>query len=177
MLDATKLHVESSIGRPWYAGFVNLMIKNNPATDKPFRNQLSFERKGLNEMIRDDTMWDREGEAIVVQAVHEAMRMRYGQIADENKGKPAAMKNRMQGFREKLRIEISGAKTESQVRYALMNLFSRGGNNSVLRKGWRQILPIIRKDWQLARDLGLLALASYMGAGEAEEARHDSESK
>jgi CRISPR-associated protein Cas8a1/Csx13 len=102
---------------------------------------------------------------MVVQAVHEAMRMRYGQIADENKGKPAAMKNRMKGFREKLRLDLGGAKTEAQVRFALMDLFSRGGTNSVLREGWQKVLPVIRKDWHLARDLGLLALVSYAGKG------------
>jgi CRISPR-associated protein Cas8a1/Csx13 len=158
-----------ALARPWYAGFIALMTKTNPATDKPYRNQLSFERKGLHEMINDSTMWDHDGEKLVVQAVHEAMRMRYGQIADENKSNSAAMKNRMKGFREKLRLDLSGAKTESNVRFALMNLFSRGGNNSVLRAGWDNILLVMRQDWQLARDLGLLALASYAGKGDVDD--------
>jgi CRISPR-associated protein Cas8a1/Csx13 len=154
-----------ALGRPWYRGFVDLMTKTNPATDKPFRNQLPFERKGLNAMISDPKMWDHEGEELVVRAVHEAIRMRYGQIADENKNNPAGMKNRMERFREKLRLDLAGAKTEAHVRFALMDLFSRGGNNSVLRGGWATVLPVIHKDWQLARDLGLLALASYAGRG------------
>lgn len=156
--------------RPWYAGFANLMTRVNPATDRPYRQQLNFERKGLHDMISDTGMWDDEGEALVVKAVHEAMRRRYGQIAKENEGKPAAMKNRMQGFREKLRIDLAGAKTEAHVRFALMDLFSRGGNNAVLREGWQQILPVIRRDWHLARDLALLALASYAGRGETNDA-------
>ena len=59
-----------ALGRPWYAGFVRLMTKINPATDIPFRKQLSFEQKGLNAMISDPTMWDEEGEKLIVQAVH-----------------------------------------------------------------------------------------------------------
>jgi CRISPR-associated protein Cas8a1/Csx13 len=157
-----------ALGRPWYTGFTRLMTSMNPATDKPYRNQLSFERKGLHDMIADPKMWDHDGEKLVVQAVHEAMRMRYGQIADENKGNPAGMKNRMERFRERLRLSLAGAKLEADVRFALMDLFSRGVNNSVLRDGWATILPVIRRDWQLARDLGLLALASYAGKGEAE---------
>ena len=47
-----------------------------------------------------------------------------------------------------------------------MDLFSRGGSNSILRKDWIKILPVIQSDWQLVRDLGLLALASYSGKGE-----------
>jgi CRISPR-associated protein Cas8a1/Csx13 len=158
-----------ALGRPWYAGFIQLMTKNNPATDKPFRNQLSFERKGLNAMIQDSKMWDEEGEALIVQAVHKAMSMRYAQIADENKSNSKAMSNRMERFREKLRLDLAGSKTASHVRFALTDLFSRGGNNAVLRDGWQKILPVLRKDWQLARDLGLLALASYSGKGADEQ--------
>jgi len=106
-----------------------------------------------------------DDEFLAVQAVHEAMRMRYGQIADENAGNPVGMKNRMERFRERLRLSLAGAKLEADLRFALMDLFSRGGNNRVLRDGWAIVLPVIREDWQLARDLGLLALASYAGRG------------
>jgi CRISPR-associated protein Cas8a1/Csx13 len=47
-----------------------------------------------------------------------------------------------------------------------MDLFSRGGSNSVLQADWQKVIPVILADWQLARDLGLLALASYAGKGE-----------
>lgn len=163
-----------ALGRKWYAGFANLMTKINPANDKPFRNQLLFERKGLHAMISDDAMWDCEGEKLVVAAVHEAIGCRLGQIRSDTDGEKSkalsqATKNRWERFREKLRLDLAGAKTESHVRFALMDLFSRGGNNAVLRTGWGKILPVIRNDWQLARDLGLLALASYAGRGAAGE--------
>lgn len=147
-------------GRAWYAGFTRLMVNESQ------RGQISFERKGLHDMIADPKMWDYDGEKLVVQAVHEAMRMRYGQIAEENKGNPVGMDNRMNRFRERLRLSLAGAKREVDVRFALMDLFSRGLHNSVLRDGWRTVLHVIRKDWQLARDLGLLALVSYAGKGD-----------
>ena len=78
-----------ALGRKWYAGFTQLMIKNNPATKKPYRKQLSFERKGLHEMISDSTMWDQEGESLVVQAVHEAMRQSLGRIRQDTDGQNA----------------------------------------------------------------------------------------
>jgi len=47
---------------------------------------------------------------------------------------------------------------------------SRAGINPVLQNEWQQLLPLIAGDrWQLARDLALLALASYTGTG-AEDA-------
>ncbi len=55
------------------------------------------------------------------------------------------------------------------MRFALTDLFSRGGNISVLRDGWSVVLPVLRKDWQLARDLGLLALASYASPAVGEQ--------
>ncbi len=61
-----------ALGRKWFAGFTRLMTKTNPATDKPYRHQLPFEREGLHDMISDPAMWDKEGEALVVQAVHKA---------------------------------------------------------------------------------------------------------
>ena len=163
-------------GKPWYAGFVDLMTKTNPATKKPYRNQISFERKGLHDMIAKLEMWDGEGEKLVVQAVHEAIRQSLGRIKDETDGPTGppsqATKNRWERFREKLRLDLAGSKTEAHVRFALMDLFSRGGNNAVLRQHWQAVLPVIRKDWQLARDLGLLALASYAGRG-IDEAESD----
>lgn len=166
-------------GRKWYAGFTQLMTRTNPATNKPYRNQLSFERKGLYKMISDSTMWDQEGEALVVQAVHEAIRQSLGRIRQDTDGQGAkhlsqATKNRWERFRERLRLDLAGAKTQAQVRFVLSDLFSRGGSNSVLRKSWEKVLPVIRSDWQLARDLGLLALASYAGRGETDS---DSEEK
>ena len=160
-----------ALGRPWYAGFIRLMTKMNPATDKPFRTQLPFERKGLHDMTSDSTMWDHDGEKLVVQAVHEAIRQSLGRIREETDGKASnsvsqATKNRWERFREKLRLDLAGSKTPAHVRFSLMDLFSRGGSNSVLQAEWQKIIPVIRADWQLARDLGLLALASYAGKGE-----------
>ena len=173
-----------AIGRKWYAGFINLMTKINPAIGKPYRDQITYpeERKGLHDMINDEKMWDEAGERLVVQAVHEAIGRRLGKIRQETDGESAkglsqATKNRWERFREKLRLDFAGAKTESQVRFALMDLFSRAGNNSILREGWETVLPVIRRDWHLARDLSLLALASYAGKGNADDAKTNSQTE
>jgi CRISPR-associated protein Cas8a1/Csx13 len=106
--------------------------------------------------------------------VHEAIRRSLGRIRVETDGKAAkkvsqATENRWKRFREKLRLDLCGGKTSAQVRFTFMNLFSRGGLNSVLQGEWQKVLPVLRSDWQLARDLGLLALASYAGKGDSED--------
>jgi CRISPR-associated protein Cas8a1/Csx13 len=156
-----------ALGRPWYSGFMRLMTRINPASGKPYRDQLSFERRGLHAMISDETMWDAVGESTVVQAVHEALRSRYGRIADENKNNPAAMRNRFSGEYDRWRLAFAGSKTPDQFRKGLCDLFSRAGQNPVLQKHWGDILPMLRtNNWQHARDLALLALCSYQGRGE-----------
>ncbi|MDW8266021.1 MAG: type I-MYXAN CRISPR-associated Cas8a1/Cmx1 [Gemmataceae bacterium] len=159
-----------ALGKPWYAGFVNLMTKINPANDEPYRDQLPSECGGLHDMVNDAQMWDSEGEKSMVMAVHEAIRQSLGRIKDETDGRspecsPATL-NRWERFRERLRLDLAGAKTEEQARFALVDLFSRAGNNSVLRQHWEAVLSVFRRDWRLARDLALLALASYQGRGE-----------
>jgi CRISPR-associated protein Cas8a1/Csx13 len=160
-----------ALGRRWYAGFVNLMNKLNPATGNPYRNQLPFERGGLNAMISDRQVWDDEGEALVVKAVHEAIRNSLRRIKDQTDGpgdKPPsqATKNRWKKFQETLRLALAGAKTSNDARHALCDLFSRAGRVPALTEGWQLVLPkLADRRWQLTRDLALLALASYSGKG------------
>ena len=114
--------------------------------------------------------WNDQGEKAIVLAVHQAIRQRLGQIAGENKGKTGTMKNRMQGEFDKWRLAFSGAKTPDQFRKSLCDLFGRAGINPVLKEHWTSILPWLSSatKWQMARDLSLLALASYTGTGAKE---------
>jgi len=157
-----------ALGRRWYQGFVDLMRKIDPVSKRPIRDRLFFEKKGLSAMI-EKIPWQDRGESTVVKAVHEAMRHRYGQIADENKGSPVAMKKRWTGEYDRWRLAFAGAKTPNQFRFSLCDLFSRAGVNSILKEQWPGLLPMLdSRHWELTRDLALLALASYGGRG-AEE--------
>ena len=59
-------------------------------------------------MIAETKMWDQDGERLVVEAVHQAMRRRMAQIRSETDGGKTtvptqATKNRWERFRERLR--------------------------------------------------------------------------
>lgn len=159
-----------ALGQKWYKDFGTA----TDGEDKPrflhyYREKdnkgalYPSERKGLIEM----TKYLPEEERLLVESVHTALKQRFGAIADENKGNITAMKNRFQGERDKWRLKFSGCKTPDQVRSALSDLFSRGGSNEVLRAHWKEILPLVTdpSNWQLTRDLALVALASYQGQG------------
>ncbi len=152
-------------GRPWYAGFTRLMTAQDESTKnpRPIRDALKFERGGLRTMTKE-IQWDYPGEEVIVRAVHEAMRCRYGRIAAENTQNQGAMKNRMTREYERQRLAFVGAKTADALRHALADLWSRAGSNGVLREAWPQVLPLLSSEkWQLTRDLALIALASYQG--------------
>ncbi len=152
-----------ALGRLWYADFSQLMTAQDSGSHTPIRNYLYTERKGLFAMT-EEIQWDHPGEEVIVRAVHEAMRCRYGRIAAENAQNRGAMKNRMTREYERQRLAFVGAKTADALRHALADLWSRAGSNSVLRKAWPQVLPLLSSEkWQLTRDLALIALASYQG--------------
>jgi CRISPR-associated protein Cas8a1/Csx13 len=163
-------------GRRWYAGFSRLMsaIDDN---NRPIRNRLPFEQKGLHAMTHHEGIWDHQGEPILVRAVHTAIRNNFGRIRQETDGdRPLsqATKNRWNRFRERLRLSLVGAKTSDQCRGALCALFGNAGRIPELIEGWQAVLPLFAdRDWQLARDLALLALASYAGREAEEETPED----
>lgn len=142
------------------------MTAQDPVTNKPLRDSVRFEKKGLYTMTQE-IHWDHPGEEAIIRTVHEAVRCRYGRIASENTKNQAAMKNRMAREYERLRLAFAGAKTADTLRHALADLWSRAGSNSVLKEAWPQVLPMLAGDrWQLTRDLALIALASYQGKGQ-----------
>lgn len=153
-------------GRRWFDGF---------ATGKTGEKQPRFvhyywerdglgalrfeERKGLIAMTEDLDA----AEEILVSSVQQALRQRFGRIGAETKGMgQQARTNRMDAERERLRLAFAGAKTPEQIRAALADLWSRAGTVKPLQEGWKQVLPLLRAErWQTARDLALVALASY----------------
>jgi CRISPR-associated protein Cas8a1/Csx13 len=162
-----------ALERPWYAGFVRLLTALDPG-GQPVRDRLPFERKGLHAMT-ERIPWEHEGEGVLVRAVHQAIRNSLGRIREETDGMRAgapsqATKNRWERFRERLRLSLVGAKTPDQCRAALCTLFGTAGPNTELQRGWETLLPMLAdRRWQQARDLALLALASYAGREEYKE--------
>ncbi|MBP7676309.1 MAG: type I-MYXAN CRISPR-associated Cas8a1/Cmx1 [Thermoanaerobaculia bacterium] len=162
-------------GNRWYEGFST--AKTGPKADHfvhyfhgADRNDLGAlypeEKEGLSIMVESLGGAERS----FVRSVHAAVRSRFGAIASEAAGATATMKNRFQGERERWRLAFSGAKTPEQIRAALADLWSRGGSNPELRENWEEILPLLRPErWQEARDLALVALASYKGQRPEEE--------
>lgn len=147
-------------GKRWYASFASLM------QSKYLAYLLSRERKELNDMVQQ-AQWPEEADRLLVEAVHLALRSRYGAIAQRarERGEVAQFAREF----ERLRTSLMRTKNATTVRAELADLFARGGPNPVLQEHWQTLLPLFTgSDWQRARDLALLALASYVGKGSEE---------
>jgi CRISPR-associated protein Cas8a1/Csx13 len=166
-------------GRPWFTGFaIATTGGKKPRLIHYYRdrdkNNLGAlypdEKKGLIAMLPHL----EDSERALVRSVHVALRQRFGAIAEECRDNPATMKNRFQGERDRWRLAFAGSKTPEQIRAALADLWSRAGSNAELKEHWQTILPLLGPaNWQAARDLGLVALASYQGSGLEEAAEAD----
>lgn len=153
--------------KPWFEGFATATVGLKKPRyihylrQKDNRGALqTSERKGLMTMLSHLV----EAETSLVRSVHTALRQRFGSIASDTQGNPAVMKNRFSGERENWRLKFAGAKTADQVRGALADLWSRAGTIQELQASWPAVLELLRgTQWQLVRDLALVALASYSG--------------
>ncbi|MBI5446265.1 MAG: type I-MYXAN CRISPR-associated Cas8a1/Cmx1 [Deltaproteobacteria bacterium] len=154
-------------GKPWFEGFSQLM------QSKKMAGILSFDRKGLSDMIQQ-TPWSNEEDKLFVEAVHNALRNRYGALAGRAKARGEAPQFGREF--ERIRTSLMRAKNRDTLRAEIADLFARGGINKVLQGGWEKVLGLFTgENWQRARDLALLGLASYAGKGVEEIEATDNE--
>lgn len=144
-------------GLPWYQGFSRLMISKEAA------KQVNYNRKGVHTMV-EQAAWSSEADQLLVQAVHKALRSRYAALARRatERGESPAFDREF----TRIRTSLMRSKNGPTLRSELADIFARGGLNQILQENWKKILPLYTgDDWQRARDLALLALASYTGKG------------
>jgi len=156
-----------ALGRKWYCGFATAkssdpkearLLHRYRTGAKDLGALRAIDRKGLIAM----TAHLDSAEQALVHSVHVALRQRLGAIAEECSGNTTQMYKRFENERDRWRFAFAGAKTHPQIRSALADLWSRGGPNKELQQQWQQVLPLLRPEhWQAARDLALIALASY----------------
>lgn len=158
-------------GKPWFSDFWKLVRNRRLA------RILFFDRKGLNEMIAQ-APWPNEEDKLFVEAVHDALRNRYGALAERARARGEAPQFGREF--ERIRTSLMRAKNPETLRAQVADLFARGGINKALQGGWVKVLALFTgDDWQRTRDLALLGLASYVGKGvedlEAKEIDEDDE--
>ncbi len=151
-------------GAPWYDGFADYMARES------FKTSLLYERKGLSEMV-ERAQFDQEAERLLVQACHEAWRRRMGALAERARRENIDFGRLVNRERERFRVSLSRCKNAATLRETLTDFWARAGSIPELQTHWQDMLSLLGDQWRKARDLAMLALASYQPAsGEEEQA-------
>lgn len=102
-------------------------------------------------------------EKIFIRACHEAWRRRLGQIGERVKRQNLSFSSLADREFTRWRTTFARCKNAKTMRAAITDFWSRAeGTLPVLQHGWEEVLPLISGErWREARDLALLALASY----------------
>jgi len=149
--------------RPWYDRFAEYM------TGKETRISLQFERKELFQMTQQ-AEYDHPNERIFIQTCHEAWRRRLGQLGERSRREHISFTRLAGGEYEKLRVALARCKNAATLRSTITDFWSRAGSLPSLQAGWGAILPLLEEEqWRQARDLALLALASYQPSNTEEQ--------
>jgi CRISPR-associated protein Cas8a1/Csx13 len=142
--------------RPWYEGLAELINSG-----ERFK-LLTYEREGLHNMVQ---IMDETIEKLFVKACHEALSRTYKKIYDyaERKGEIANIDRE----NERIRTSLGRCKNPETFRQFITDFWSRAGQVPTLQDHWQELLTLAtdQRSWRKAKDLTLLALASYKGKG------------
>jgi CRISPR-associated protein Cas8a1/Csx13 len=140
-------------GLPWWYNFSKRINKQE------LFKRIYYEREGLYDMIQNG-QWDEEAQKLFVQVCHEALRKTFGKIYGRTKEDEYAQ---FQRKAERIRAELGRCKNAASFRQFITDFWARAGRISILEDHWEELLPLTTgmMDWKVARDLTLLALASY----------------
>ncbi|HBB35853.1 MAG TPA: type I-MYXAN CRISPR-associated Cas8a1/Cmx1 [Cyanobacteria bacterium UBA8803] len=138
--------------QPWYTGFAD-KINSNQLFEK-----LTYEKRGLYQMVQK-AKWD-EQDKLFVQVCHEAIKFTYGQISKNTKSGEVPNFERAT---VRIRTGLSRCKSSATFREFITDFWSRAGRLPTLQKHWSELMDYVtgQRNWKKARDLALLALASY----------------
>jgi CRISPR-associated protein Cas8a1/Csx13 len=118
----------------------------------------------------EEAAFDDKRERTFVRACHEAWRRRMGQIGERARREGASFPDLVSREFERIRIGFARCKNAATLRETVTDFWARaGGPLPALQVSWQGILPLLGdKNWRQAKDLALLALASYQPASREE---------
>jgi CRISPR-associated protein Cas8a1/Csx13 len=170
-------------GRPWYNDlFIPLewdfdrlerQRKAAPGTsiERLWFQNLSYQRRKLMELIKESEMWDDDFERNFAEAIWSTLASLYAQEAKAvERGGSRRVEERLDDLNEDIRRSLMRAKTRLLLRGFLAELFAKSGRQPAVVQNRVGIWNLIDHpyDWKKARDLALLALATYQSKDKRE---------
>ncbi|CCQ92533.1 hypothetical protein CULT_100071 [[Clostridium] ultunense Esp] len=152
-------------GRPWYAGFAEYV------QDRRGRKVLSW-GKELAELT-EKIVWNDESKKQFIRLVQVAIKNRYGKVAAEAKQNNADLFSLLDREYDRLVLTFSKCRTRENFREELLRFIAQNHANLPGLTQEQRIsllyLGAIDTNWKEARDLCLLALATYQGTDRTDD--------
>ncbi|MBP7792334.1 MAG: type I-MYXAN CRISPR-associated Cas8a1/Cmx1 [Candidatus Goldbacteria bacterium] len=146
-----------SLGYPWWRGFSDYIATRNTAKIIFF-----YEKGGLQKMVENKEVLPDGVERIFVEVCHEAWRRHMGWIGEKVEREHGSFDAQVSREFEKTRIAFSRCKNPETLRNSVIDFWSRAGRIDILSENWQNVIRLFDADnWKKAKDLALLALASY----------------
>lgn len=119
----------------------------------------------------NEARFDEERERIFIRACHEAWRRRMGRLGERARREGASFPDLASREFERVRVGFARCKNAAALRETVTDFWARaGGPLPDLQSGWQEVLSLLgEQNWRKAKDLALLALASYRPASKEEE--------
>jgi CRISPR-associated protein Cas8a1/Csx13 len=134
-------------------------------------HSLSYQRRRLMELIQETEMWDDELERRFVEAFWSTLASLYAKEAKAvERGGSRSFEERLDDLNEDIRRSLMRAKTRVLLRGFLAELFAKGSRQPAVVQNRAGIWNLMDHpyDWKKARDLALLALATYQSKDKRE---------
>lgn len=148
-----------ALGQAWYHRFSQHFRSSES------RRRLSYEKKGINAMVNNPQLYDRNDDTVIIRAVHEAVLALRGKIWKVYEDRPELAHKKLAEESERWSRAIAGCMSLLLFRKTLSDMLRRAGPNPELQKNWEKLLPFFQASlWEHARDLTLIALCSYADA-------------
>ena len=140
-------------GFPWWHNFT-LAVRN-----KDLFRFVGYEREGLQKMVKNID-WDTEAHELFIQVCHEALSRIYAKLYSQAKENDYVQIEREN---ERLRSSLLRCQNHKAFRHFMASFLTKAGSNSIYINHEKKLTPLITypKNWELSRDLALLALVSY----------------
>lgn len=164
-------------GQPWYSDLSEPLAWDRDALERQRKNRpgvsverlwfsnLLYQRGRFMELIQQEEMWDSPAERLFVEAFWQILAALYRREADAvERGGSRKFGERVEDLNEDIRRRLTRAKTRPLLRETIADLFARPVDkyrSPAVREHPASIWRLIDDDWKRARDLALLALASY----------------
>ncbi len=140
-------------GFPWWHNFT-LAVRN-----KDLFRFVGYEREGLQKMVKNID-WDTEAHELFIQVCHEALSRIYAKLYSQAKENDYVQIEREN---ERIRSSLLRCQNHKAFRHFMASFLTKAGSNSIYVNHEKKLTPLITypKNWELSRDLVLLALVSY----------------